>query len=146
MKLHRTVSIGFLTRKLAWIYYRLWRCRHYDLWPDRCGCEIIVRKISKDRYPLGECHKTALVISQYCSGNGLVPSSNKPSPEPVSDQDLQWHMASLGHNWGRDKMDAISQTTFWSTFSWMKMFEFRWKFHWSLFLRVQLTIFQHWFR
>ena len=28
----------------------------------------------------------------------------------------------------------------------MKMFEFRSKFHWSLFPRVQLTIFQHWFR
>ena len=24
-------------------------------------------------------------------------------------------------HWRRDKMDAISQTTFWSTFSWMKM-------------------------
>ena len=45
---------------------------------------------------------------------------------------------------GRDKMDAISQT-FSSAFSWMKMFEFGLKFHWSLFLRVQLTIFQHWF-
>ena len=30
-------------------------------------------------------------------------------------------------HWGRDKMDAISQTTFSSTFSWMKMFEFRLK-------------------
>ena len=49
-------------------------------------------------------------------------------------------------HWSRGKMDAISQTTFWSAFSWMKMFEFRWKFHWSLFLKVQLTIFQHWFR
>ena len=49
-------------------------------------------------------------------------------------------------HWGRDKMDAISQTTFWSAFSWMKMFQFRLKFHWSLFPRVQLTIFQHWFR
>ena len=27
----------------------------------------------------------------------------------------------------------------------MKMLEFRLKFHWILFLRVQLTIFQHWF-
>ena len=27
-----------------------------------------------------------------------------------------------------------------------KKLEFRCKFHWSLFLRVQLTIFQHWFR
>ena len=51
----------------------------------------------------------------------------------------------LGY-WGRNKMDTISQTTFWSAFSWMKMFEFWLKFHWSLFLRVRLTIFQHWFR
>ena len=47
---------------------------------------------------------------------------------------------------GRDKMDAISQTTFSSAFSWMQMLVFRLKFHWSLFLRVHLTIFQHWFR
>ena len=49
-------------------------------------------------------------------------------------------------HWGRDKMDAISQTTFLSAFSCMKMLEFRFGFHWSLFLRVQLTIFQHWCR
>ena len=55
------------------------------------------------------------------------------------------HQHDLTH-WCRGKMDAISQTTFWSAFSWMKMFEFRLKFHWSLFLRVQLTIFRHWFR
>ena len=44
-------------------------------------------------------------------------------------------------HWVRDKMDAISQTEFWIPFSRMKMFEFRLKFNWSLFLRVQLTIF-----
>ena len=44
------------------------------------------------------------------------------------------------------QMDAISQTTFSSAFSWMKMFEFQLKFHWSLFPRVRLAIFQHWFR
>ena len=48
---------------------------------------------------------------------------------------------SLTH-WGRHKINAILQT-----FSnAMKMFEFQLKFHWSLFLKVQLTIFQHWFR
>ena len=47
---------------------------------------------------------------------------------------------------GRDKMTTILQTTFSNAFSWQKMFEFRLKFHWTLFLRVQLTIFQHWFR
>ena len=35
------------------------------------------------------------------------------------------------------QIDAISQTTFSNAFSWMKMFEFRLKFHWSLFSRVQ---------
>ena len=40
-------------------------------------------------------------------------------------------------HWGRDEMDAITQTTFSSAFFWKKMFEFRLKFHWSLFLRVE---------
>ena len=49
-------------------------------------------------------------------------------------------------HWGRDKMAAISQMTLSSAFSWKKMAEFHLKFHWSLFIRVQLTISQHWFR
>ena len=52
---------------------------------------------------------------------------------------------SLTH-WGRDKMAAIFQTTYSKAFSWMKMYKFWLKFHWSLFLRVQLTIIQHRFR
>ena len=42
---------------------------------------------------------------------------------------------------GRHFSDDIYQP-----FSWMKMLEVLLKFHWSLFLRVKLTIFQHWFR
>ena len=60
-----------------------------------------------------------------------------------SSSELQW--LTLTH-WGRDKMDAISQTTFSNAFSWMKMYWFRLRFHWNSFSRVQLTIFQHWFR
>ena len=52
---------------------------------------------------------------------------------------------SLTH-WGRDKMAAFSQTAFSNAFSSMKIFEFWLQFHRSLFPRVQLTIFQHWFR
>ena len=44
------------------------------------------------------------------------------------------------------KRAAISQTTFSYAFSWMKNFVFRFKFHWSLFLRVQWRIIQQWFR
>ena len=48
-------------------------------------------------------------------------------------------------HWGRDKMAAFSQTTLSNAFFLMKILEFRLKIHWSLFLRVLLTIFQHWF-
>ena len=34
-------------------------------------------------------------------------------------------------------MVAIFQTTLWNAFSWTKVPEFRWRFHWGLFLRVQ---------
>ena len=53
---------------------------------------------------------------------------------------LSYHIS-----WGRDKMPDILQTTFSDAFSSMEMFEFQLKFHWSLFLRVQLTISQYWF-
>ena len=61
-----------------------------------------------------------------------------------------WNACLLPQNisthWGRDKIEAILQTTFSNAISWMKMFEFRLKFQWSLFLKVQLKIFQHCFR
>ena len=50
------------------------------------------------------------------------------------------------NHWGRDEMDAITQTTFSSAFFWKKMFKFLLKCHWSLFPMVQLIIFKHWFR
>ena len=46
-------------------------------------------------------------------------------------------------HWGPDKMAVIFQTTFSNAFSWMKMNEFRLRFHWNLFPRVKLTIFHH---
>ena len=56
----------------------------------------------------------------------------------------QWPVSHLElTHWSRDKMTAIFQETFSDGFSWMKMYEFWLKFHWSLFLRVQITLFQH---
>ena len=46
---------------------------------------------------------------------------------------------------GWDKMAAISQTNHSNAFSWVKLLEFRLKFNWSLFPRVQFTTFRHWF-
>ena len=56
-----------------------------------------------------------------------------------------WSHRILIH-WGWDKMATIFQTTFSNGFLWMKMHKFLSKFHWSLLLGVQLTIFLHWFR
>ena len=68
-------------------------------------------------------------------------------PEPATQKICHyWLQYICLTHWGWDKMAAISQTTLSNPFSWMKIFEFRSKFHWSLFLRFQLTIFQHWFR
>ena len=44
------------------------------------------------------------------------------------------------------KWPPIWQTIFSDAFSWMKSFLFWLKFHWSLFVRIQLTISQYWFR
>ena len=49
---------------------------------------------------------------------------------------------SLTHR-DRDTMAANFLTTFSNAFSWMRIYKFRLRFHWSLFSRVQLTIFQH---
>ena len=49
-------------------------------------------------------------------------------------------------HWGQDKMVTIFQTTYSNEFCWIKIYEFRIKYYLCLFLVVQLTISQHWFR
>ena len=74
------------------------------------------------------------------------PVTSSPPYKYVNHQGLfNQHGYTLTH-WGRDKMDAISQTTLSNAFLWMKILEFWSRFHWCLFRRIQLTIFQHWFR
>ena len=62
----------------------------------------------------------------------------------------KWCPFCLGLNvlthWSPDEIDAILQMPFSNEFSWMEMYWFQLEFHWSLFPRVQITIFQHWFR
>ena len=56
------------------------------------------------------------------------------------------HKIHVWTHWCREKMDAMSLTTILNAFSWMKIFKVRLKFRWSLFPKVQLINFQHWFR
>ena len=48
--------------------------------------------------------------------------------------------------WDRDIMAAVLQTVSLSVFSWTKIHELRFRVHWNLFLMVESTMFQHWFR
>ena len=48
--------------------------------------------------------------------------------------------------WDRDKMADMPQITVPNVFSWLRIYEFRMKFYWGLFLRVQLKTIQYWFR
>ena len=100
----------------------------------------------------GPTHKSALVevIMAWCHLNGVVrPQWFKWSVYFCVDCILVVAcirlLLSVLIHWGRDKMPDISQTLS-NAFSWMKIYEFRLVFHWSLFLRVQSTTSQHWFR
>ena len=134
-----------------------------------------ITRASAVRWFLGECHRPSLMkinwcncyIHEYYTANSLR-TVFETIPEActtrVSERSwilyLIWmtiypvlylnqlateEILNLTH-WGRDKMAAIFQTTFSNAFSWIKSHEFWLRFQWSLFLRVQLIIFEHWFR
>ena len=102
---------------------------------EKC-CILIC--ISQKLVPKGPTdNKSALiVVMSWCR------SGDKPLPEPMLTQFTDAYMRQQGlTHWDRDKMAIIFQTTFSNAFSWMKMFEFQLRFHWSLFSRVQLIVF-----
>ena len=70
-----------------------------------------------------------------CSVQNFV---NDWTAEKVYEDKWDLSRSSLTHR-GRDKMAAIFQTTFSNEISWMKMYEFRLRFHCSLFLRFQIN-------
>ena len=57
-----------------------------------------------------------------------------------------WYNKTLLTHLCLDKMADISQTTYLNAFSRMKYFLFPLGSHWGLFLRVQLTMSERWFR
>ena len=70
---------------------------------------------------------------------------NSPHKGPVTRKMFPFHEIIMGHrgditwtstHWGWDKMAAIFHI-FSNAFSWMKIYKFQLRFHWSLFPRVQ---------
>ena len=63
----------------------------------------------------------------------------------ITQEGRQWPLyPTLLTHLSLDKMATISQTALSNAFGWIKSSIFWFKFHWSLFLRVQLTIIQYW--
>ena len=108
----------------------------FTCWIDCYEYKSIIKKLQSYFWFL-------LHVSEFVDGN--IPSSQLYIFAFLLHIHLAVYRCMLTH-WGRDKMTAIFQTTFWNGFSWMKMYFYRLKFHWNLFLRVKLTIFRHWFR
>ena len=129
-------------------------------WPSRqerigtsgpTHCTQKISRLGRESTPLGCCgplthlHR-CIDISLYYETWEHVPVHWRQGKCQLWSNFFMYRPTVVLTYWGRDKMAAISQTTFSNGFSWMKMLEFRLRFHWSLFLRFQLTIIQHWFR
>ena len=126
---------------------------------DASGCLMMLRElINKGSVPYcgsNDDNSTGVSLSEIlfsfmlekyivCDAWGLRSPSFESSSVLYITPTCTSSMQELTH-WGRDKMAAFSQTTLSNAFSWMKIIEFRLEIHWSLFLRVLSTIFQHWF-
>ena len=117
-----------------------WQWNNSDLlctwWSFYCVCGSV--QISYNPYSSGFLYWLS-TWDPFCQhGFILIPGTCTTKKFPCQ------NLSQLTHC-GRDKMAANSQTTLSNAFSWMKISEFWLKFHWSLFVSVQLTIFQHWF-
>ena len=84
-----------------------------DLRPHRAHHDVAVMKVS----------------TVPADGQALLPVASTSASTVMRKIRSCMHLT----HWGRDKMVIICQTTFSNGFSSMKMYEFRLKFHWSLF-------------
>ena len=73
------------------------------------------------------------------SKHATTPACLMLTRNPQISKSCQW----LIHK-GQDKLAPIFGTTFSNAFYWIKPYQYRIMFHWSLFPRVQSIIFQHW--
>ena len=109
---------GFAVAYLQWLAYVIMMVADV-LAPDRC------QAICKHHADL-----TITVVS-YLSYHAATCWGTAKKGQKASNS-----LLSLLTHWGRHKMAAVLQTTFSNAFSGMKMYEFRCRFHWSLFLRI----------
>ena len=123
------ISSFFLFRLKCWAVdvSGIW-CALWIMW--RHSNELVTVEVS--------FHETYGKYSKPCDCWAQFFKFSKDSigyPEPVIDIVMKCNIDKLLTHWSRDKMAAIFET-FSNGFSWMKMYEFRLKFHWNLCLGV----------
>ena len=101
---------------------------------------VLIKYVYNKSDNQGHVRGSTFAVTLWHTQGGFVYRYHRVEDEPST------HLArSIINSSTLDKMSAISQT-FSDACSWMKSLVFWWKFHWRLFLRVQLTITWHWFR
>ena len=111
-------------------------------WPTRClRSEMCLHHDGRAVLPMMSQHVQTAHLQRRTHSEVTVTFTQCPTQAQQTGnlRRVQRHLTGIRvlTHWGRDKM---------TTFSWIKTHEFLLRFHWSLFLRVQLTIFEHWFR
>ena len=151
---YKNTSSPFCCKNRYWHVYNMFnrrqcfRCRHMDYFIEgvllyfpesnfiRTDYELYCSHVFEDynelkRASLGgwlslNVNPPSIILSRF--------STHRPTTICMRDLITRINSSPLG------KMAIISQTIFAFVFSWLKSFVFWLKFHWSLFLRVQLSI------
>ena len=142
--------------------WNLYPVMHYLIHTGLCKWNVLWWRWSKCKKDIVVIFDICLVIVQYCCRLMIIWNTpllchiaiiTVPCYLSVSLsvglQHFVWNNGTVSScltHWSRDKMTAIFQTTFSNTFSWMKIYKLRLRFHWRLFPRIQLTICKHWLR
>ena len=124
----RTGSVQMLLMTWGWFNIRM---TSYQYRKFHCGDKTILRP----SYIHNEISYTDKMSSLYWIG-ALVPTRTSAPMALTTRGNYLTH-------WNWDKMAAISRTIFSSTFYWIKLYEFRFRFHCWLFLKFEFTIFLH---
>ena len=153
-KLQNLNSNYFLPRMIYHSKYLQHNQQLICRWIGNAGCLEIIRhnlghNLSKTsiiiQFTREKQELTRYVNSTPSSEVTLITAAVKVAAVETNRKYSHSKPADLTH-WDQDKMAAFLQTTFSNAFFLMKMDALWLIFHWSLFLRAQLTIFYHWFR
>ena len=136
---HRRMNTGDCIHDIHLLRMRLTK-RHWllSLWPSIAS----IWKESCKNIRVAHWVFLKLQIRYWCDLTDSPYSLNPPPPPPH----IYTRMPPGLSHWGQYKMAANISPKYLNAVSWMKMYELCWSFHWSLSLRFELTIFQHWFR